>query len=206
MDTSIFNWYLAFGIGFSWLCGVGRYWDNPKADLWQYLGLGSVAYIFILALILWLIIMPLKPNNWSYKNVLLFVSLTSPPAILYAIPVERFMSLELAQLANVWFLAVVATWRVALLLKFLKNAAGLSGLCVLVATLLPLTLIVAVLAALNLEHVVFRVMAGLEDHERSANDGAYSVLVLITYFSVLASPVLLSLYGWFVYKRRTSAN
>ena len=202
LDSSIFNWYLAFGIGFTWLCGVGRYWDNPKAELWQYLGLGSVVYIFFLAFILWLVILPLKPANWSYKNVLLFVSLTAPPAILYAIPVERFMPLKSAQLANVWFLAVVAIWRVALLFKYLKSVAGLSGLCVLVSTLLPLTLIVASLAALNLEHVVFKVMAGLEEHEKSANDSAYTILVVITYFSVLASPVLLSIYGWFIYKRR----
>jgi hypothetical protein len=112
------------------------------------------------------------------------------------------MSLQSAQLANVWFLAVVAIWRVALLLKYLINSAGLSGFCVVVATLLPLTLIVAVLAALNLEHVVFKIMAGLEDHEKSANDSAYMILIVITYFSVMASPVLLSVYGWLVYKRR----
>lgn len=202
LDVTSFNWYLAFGISATWLSGVGRYWDNPKAELWQYLGLGSVAYIFILSLILWLIILPLKPMNWSYKNVLLFVSLTAPPAILYAIPVERFMSLASAQRANVWFLAIVALWRVALLFKYLKNVAGLSGMCVLVATLLPLTLIVTALTALNLEHVVFKIMAGLEDHERSANDAAYTILILITTVSIFASPVLLGLYGWFVYKRR----
>ncbi|MCL6416842.1 hypothetical protein MIB92_14370 [Aestuariirhabdus sp. Z084] len=161
-----------------------------------------MGYIFVLAFILWVIILPLKPANWSYKNVLLFVSLTSPPAILYAIPVERFMSLQSAQLANVWFLAVVAIWRVALLFKYLKSVARLSGFCVIVATLLPLTLIVAVLAALNLEHVVFKLMAGLEEHERSANDSAYTILLLITYFSILSSPVLVGLYGWFVYRRR----
>ena len=198
-DSSIANLYLAFGIGFTWLCGIGRYWDNPKADLWQYLGLGSVAYIFVLALILWLIILPLKPRNWSYKNVLLFVSLTAPPAILYAIPVEQFMTLESAQRANVWFLAVVAIWRVALLLNYLYRVAGLSGLKVIVATLLPLTLIVSLLTALNLEHVVFKIMAGLEDHERSANDSAYMILVMITTFSVMASPFLLGAYGWLIY-------
>ncbi len=112
------------------------------------------------------------------------------------------MSLQSAQLTNVWFLAIVATWRVALLLKYLNTVARLSGLCVLVATLLPLTLIVGALTALNLEHVVFKVMAGLESHEKSANDSAYTILVLITTFSVMASPVLLSLYGWLIYKRR----
>lgn len=203
LDASIFNWYLAFGVFFTWLCGIGRYWDNPRAEIWQYLGLGSVVYIFILALILWLLLWPLKPKRWSYKNVLLFVSLTSPPAILYAIPVERFMSLEAARDANVWFLGVVALWRVLLLLLYLKRVAGLNGLCVLVATLLPLTLIVTVLSILNLEHVVFKIMAGLEDHEKSANDSAYMVLLMITYVSIIASPVLLALYARYVYLKRT---
>ncbi len=171
----------------------------------QYLGLGSVIYIFVLSLIIWLVLLPLKPLQWNYKNVLLFISLTSPPAILYAIPVERYMSLESAQLANVWFLAIVAIWRVLLFFKYLTNSAKLSGLCVLVATLLPLTLIVTLLTVLNLEHVVFKLMAGLEESEKSANDSAYLVLLLITYFSVMASPVLLSLYGWLIFKRRGNA-
>lgn len=202
IDLSIFSWYLAFGIGFSWLCGIGRYWDNPRADLWQYLGLGSVAYIFILALILWLLIWPLKPNHWNYKNVLLFVSMTSPPAILYAIPVERFMTLEAAQTTNVWFLAVVALWRVALLVRYLNSVAGLSGGAIVVATLMPLTLIVSSLTALNLEHVVFRIMAGLEDHEKSANDMAYGILFLITFFSLYTFPFLLVAYLFLVFKIR----
>ena len=205
-DTAILNSYFVFGLALTWLCGIGRYWDNPKAELWQYLGLGSVAYVFVLALILWLIVLPLKPKKWSYKNVLLFVSLTAPPAILYAIPVERFMSLESAQSANVWFLAVVAIWRVALLLNYLYLVADLSGLKVIVATLLPLTLIVSLLTVLNLEHVVFKVMAGLEGHERSANDSAYLILVMITTFSVMASPLLLGAYGWLIYKDKKTNN
>ena len=58
--------------------------------------------------------------------MLIFVTLTSLPALLYAIPVEKFMALEYAQTANVLFLAVVASWRVALLIVFLKRAAGLT--------------------------------------------------------------------------------
>jgi hypothetical protein len=196
------NHYLALGIISAWLAGVGRYWDNPRADLWQYLGLGSVAYIFILAFILWLIVMPLKPANWSYKAVLTFVGMTSPPGILYAIPVERFMTLQGAQEANVFFLAVVAIWRIALLFQFLKTAAKLRGFSIIVALLLPLVLIVTSLTALNLEHVVFKLMAGLEEHEHSQNDLAYSILLLITTFSVMATPVFLILYTGMVYNIR----
>jgi hypothetical protein len=32
--------YLIFGLVLTWLAGVGRYWDSPRADLWQHLGLG----------------------------------------------------------------------------------------------------------------------------------------------------------------------
>lgn len=206
LDTSVFKWYLAFGIGVTWLAGIGRYWDNPRADLWQYLGLGSVAYIFVLAFILWVMIMPLKPANWSYRNVLLFVSLTALPALLYAIPVERFMSLDSAQQANVWFLAVVALWRVALLVIYLHRVARLPVESVIVATLLPLTLIVTALTMLNLEHVVFNIMAGLSEHEPSANDSAYLILMLITWISVLLSPLLLILYFWCVFNPRAGEH
>lgn len=27
--------YLAFGLFFTWFAGVGRYWDNPRAELWR---------------------------------------------------------------------------------------------------------------------------------------------------------------------------
>lgn len=193
--------YLVLGLLSAWIAGIGRYWDNPRAELWQTLGLGSVAYVFVMALILWLLLLPLRPENWKYKSVLTFVGMTSPPAILYAIPVERFVTLDTAQTINVWFLAIVAAWRVVLLFLYLSRSAKLSGGTVLIATLLPLVLIVSALAMLNLEHVVFRIMAGLAEEERSANDAAYGILVLITYFSFFASPVLLIAYVLAIYRR-----
>ena len=112
------------------------------------------------------------------------------------------MELGAAQTTNVWFLAVVATWRVALLVRYLSTVAGLSGGAIVIATLLPLTLIVSSLTALNLEHVVFKIMAGLEDHEKSANDMAYGILFLITYFSVFTFPLLLVGYLLLIFKAR----
>ncbi len=194
--------YLAFGLGMTWLAGIGRYWDNPRAELWQLAGLGSVAYVFSLALLLWLLILPLRPRRWSYRNVLLFVCLTSPPALLYAIPVERFMSGDAALATNAWFLAVVASWRVALLLVFLKRDAGLRVWEAIVACLLPLALIVMALAMLNLEHVVFNLMSGIRAEEQSANDAAYMVVVVLSFFSFTASPLLAIAYLWLVFHRR----
>lgn len=192
--------FLIFGLLFTWLAGVGRYWDNPRASWWQHLGLGSVVYAFVLALIIWAILLALKPKNWSYRNVLLFVTLTSPPAILYAIPVEKFMTTDAAVTANVWFLAIVATWRVALYAVFLRRTAHLSTSRVIVGTLLPIGLVVVTLSILNLEHVVFNLMGGIRQSERSVNDGAYTVVTTLSLLSILLAPVLAIAYAVLVYR------
>jgi len=182
--------YLVFGLFFTWLAGVGRYWDNPRAELWQLAGLGSLAYVFVLAGILWLLLAPLRPKNWSYRNVLTFVMLTAPPALLYAIPVELFMSPTHAAQANALFLAVVATWRVGLLAVFLRRVSRLPWFQLVVATLLPLAIIVVCLAVLNLEHVLFNLMAGIRDEDKTANDMAYSIVFGLAYLSFVSAPIL----------------
>ncbi|SFV71515.1 hypothetical protein MNB_SV-13-1348 [hydrothermal vent metagenome] len=188
------NYYFFFGLVMTWLAGIGRHWDNPRAEIWQYFGLSSVMYVFILAFIIWILIKPLKPQNWSYKGVLIFVMLTSPTAFFYAIPVERYFSMDTAQTMNVWFLLLVALWRVILFFLYLKRVAKLKSIVIVTAMLLPLVLIVSTLTALNLEHVVFRLMAGITEEERSGNDGAYAILWLISTLSVMLSPVFLLSY------------
>jgi hypothetical protein len=185
------NWkHLVFGICCTWIVGMGRYWDNPRVGLLQHLGVGSVVYIFLLSTFLWLIVYPLRPQHWSYFRVLTFVSLVSPPAILYAIPVEKFMSLNAASLNNAWFLAIVAGWRVALLLFFLRRLGNLDWFSITVAALLPLTLIIVALTLLNLERVVFDLMGGFV--KPSGNDSAYVVLLILTWVSILLFiPILL---------------
>ncbi len=190
--------YLAWGLFVTWLAGMGRYWDHPNANWWQYAGLGSVAYVFVLSAFLWVIVAPLRPRNWSFVAVLIFVTLTSLPAVLYAIPVEKFMSLGAAQTANVIFLAIVASWRVALLIVFLKRAAALTATGVVVASLLPLTIIVTALAALNLEKAVFEIMGG--NMQQTQNDAAYFILLVITVLSVILSPIMLIIYCVLVYR------
>jgi hypothetical protein len=177
--------HLAFGLLCTWLVGMGRYWDNPRVSILQHLGVGSVIYIFALALLIFLIVWPLRPKDWSYFRVLTFISLVSPPALLYAIPVERVFNLDVANSINVWFLALVAAWRVALLVFYLRRSGALDWISVVTAALLPLTLIVVTLLFLNLEKVVFDIMGGVNREQRSGNDAAYEVLTLLTLLSVL---------------------
>jgi hypothetical protein len=174
--------HLYLGLLSTWLVGIGRYWDNPRVSLLQHLGIGSLLYIVFLSFLLWLIIWSLRPKHWSYFRVLTFVSLVSPPAILYAIPVQYFFSLETANYINVIFLAIVATWRVALLVFFLRRAGELDWFSVVIGTLLPIELIIVTLTLLNLERVVFDFMRGIIDP--SPNDGAYILLIWLTYISL----------------------
>jgi hypothetical protein len=144
----------------------------------------------------WLVVWPLRPKDWSYSKVVTFVSLTSAPAILYAIPVERFFSLDVARSVNAWFLAVVAAWRFALLIFFLRKYAQLGAFQTIVAACLPLKMIVTTLTALNLERAVFDIMGGLRERAGTANDTAYAVLFTLTYFSaILSVPLLLCYVG-----------
>jgi hypothetical protein len=193
--------HLAVGLLCTWIVGVGRYWDNPRVQLLQHLGIGSIAYVFILSLFLWLIVWPLRPRNWSYFRVLVFVSLVSPPAILYALPVEKFYSLDTANSLNVLFLAIVAAWRVALLVFFLRRLGELDGFSIVVATLLPLTLIIVTLTVLNLEKAVFDFMGGVR--EGTASDASYGILFLLSSFSILLFlPLLLCYLALIVTARR----
>jgi hypothetical protein len=200
---SFSNRHLLFGLFCTWLVGMGRWWDDPGARLVQHLGLGSVVYVFILSGIIWLLVLPLTPRNWSYKHVLTFVSLTSLPAALYAIPVERFVSLDAAITLNTLFLGVVAVWRVSLFLFYLGRHGALHWFYRVVVGILPLCAIVFTLAVLNLHRVVFNVMGGLREVDRAAHDGEYGLLfglALLSYLSIL--PLLAAYFGIIVHAHR----
>ena len=192
--------HLILGLAATWIVGVGRYWDNPRASTLQHLGVGSLIYVLALSTFLWLLGLPLRPERWSFFTVLTFVTLTAPPGLLYALPVERFLSPAAARGANLWFLAVVASWRVALYAQFLRRYAGLPRPLRVVQLLLPLTLVVTALSILNLERAVFDVMGGVR--ETTSADTAYAVLIALTLVSFTAFPVLLIFYLHFAARRR----
>lgn len=184
--------HLIFGLLCALIVGIGRYWDNPRVEFLQHLGIGSVIYVFALALFLWLLVAPLKPKDWSYSKVLTFVSLVSPPAILYSIPIEFFTNMPTANAINAWFLLIVSLWRVSLLVFFLKRFAQLSWTATVTSAVLPLNIIVVSLVVLNLERVVFNIMGGID--ESSPNQTAYGILWFISLFSVIVFPICLIIY------------
>jgi len=185
----------------TWIVGMGRYWDDPEAKILQHLGLGSVVYIFVLAGFIWLILLPYKLEKWNYFTIVTFLGLTSFPAIFYAIPVELYFSMDVANTMNVWFLAVVAAWRLGLLYYFLKHFTKLSKGNIITVTLMPICLIISTLTVLNLHRVVFSIMGGVS--EPTAHDDSYFVLVILTQLSLLLTIPLIISYGIGIYKSRT---
>jgi hypothetical protein len=182
--TSLNRKHLRLGLIMTWLVGIGRWWEDPRANLFQHLGIGSVIYIFVLAFFLWLIIWPAcVETRPSYFNLLTFISLTAPPAILYAIPIRTMFDVHTGQTIRLCMLALVAGWRVALLAFYLTRGLQFGSTRATVITVLPLTIIVVSLALVNLEKVVFDFMGGAHPEDMSVNDSAYGVLFLISMLS-----------------------
>lgn len=87
-------------------------------------------------------------------------------------------------------LLIVAAWRVALLLFFLRRVGQLNGFSIVIAGLLPLTLIVVSLTMLNLEKAVFDFMGGIRDG--TASDASYGTLFMLSLLSFwMIIPLLL---------------
>jgi hypothetical protein len=160
----------------TWVVGIGRWWDDEKASLLLRSGLGSVAYTCILAGLFWLVVLPLRPRDWTYPKVLTLVAMTAPPGIVHAIPIERIFDLTTANVVNLCSLAAVATWRAALVVHFLVRSAAIGWASALVCSLLPITAIVTALSALNLHRVVFNITGS---YSRTVHDETYGVLVLL---------------------------
>ena len=196
--------HLAGGILATWLVGMGRYWDHPRANLLQYLGTGSVAYVFVLAAILWLSFGLLHPRHHSYRGILTFITMTSPPAMLYAIPVERFTDPDTAAHLNIGFLAAVACWRIALVIFYAMRALELPAVAAAAGLALPVLGIIVSLAILNLDHVVFDFMGGIEKDRSgvlAGREAAYMATLGLTWISILAFIPTLLVYAGAVFWR-----
>lgn len=114
----------SFGMGLLWVLGAALARRYDRADLlaepWHLVMplLVSTFNGTILFLLLWLCFLRKAENRASFfeewRLLLAMFWMTAPLAWLYAVPVERFLSSYDAALANLWFLAVVAGWRVIL--------------------------------------------------------------------------------------------
>ncbi len=184
---------------------MGRWWEDPRAGVAQHLGIGSLVYVFVLSLFLWLMIWPLTPRPGSYLNLLTVVTLTAPPGILYAVPVRHWFDLAFAQQLRLGFLAIVATWRVLLLGYYLAVGRGLSGVLTFMGTAFPLTVIIVALFALNLENAAFDLMRDIRPEEATVNDTAYGILFPLSLLSLALFALLLLPWGFLAIRKAWTA-
>jgi hypothetical protein len=186
--------HLVFGLVATWIVGMGRWWDDPGAHLVQKLGLGSVVYVFALATVLWLFLLPLRTGPLPWRHVLTLVTLTAPPAAIYAIPVERWMSVEDAIGVNMGFLAVVASWRVAIVVVWMRRALGFLWRDIAAGLFVPLAGVAWTIAAVNPERAnVIEIMGGVRPP--TPGDGAMEILQGFGCISILLALPMLFVYS-----------
>lgn len=153
------------GFATTWLVGIARNWDYPEAPEFARMGLGSLAYILILAFVLFVMAWPISYEKRNYWHVLTGISMTAAPGLVYGVPVEMFMSTEGAQGANLIFLLVVASWRVGLASHYLFKGCENGIREVLAILLLPISLIILALVWTGRAGYVMQLMGGLRrDH------------------------------------------
>jgi hypothetical protein len=192
--------YLAIGAGLTWIVGLGRYWDNESAPLLLRSGITSLLYAVVLSGFIWLLVLGLKPERWSYRNVLLMVTMTALPGLIYAIPVEMFMDAQSASATNMIFLAIVAVWRMALYYTFLKRVSKLPAYPLLVAWLLPPAIIVAALGVYGALYAIAAGMGGVRD-EADPNLASMEAIALVGLASWICLPILIPAYAFFALTR-----
>lgn len=196
-------WHLCLGLVFTWIVGMGRWWDDPNAIVLQRFGVGSVVYVFVLSLMLWFDAKLLcREEGFTYGVVLTYVTMTSPPAILYTIPVELWNDGSGTAIWNSTFLGVVATWRVAMLVRFYR-LFGLTRLETLAATGAPLSALVLALGCSGTATAVASSMGGYRDEgARVAAELASMAMIVGFVGCVVLGPVYLVI----VVRRRRERN
>jgi hypothetical protein len=200
-DYDRLGWpHLALGVLCTWLVGIGRNWDLATAPPYAKAGLGSLAYILVFSLVLWCFARPLAGPGRSYVWMLTVISMTAIPGLVYAIPVERFMPLQDAQITNLAFLAFVATWRVCLAFHVLLRGMALGQGESLAAMALPICLLIIGLVQSGRAKATFELMGGLRDATPTSQDSVNAIVLLLYCLSVPGAAVAFIFYMFTYWK------
>jgi hypothetical protein len=186
----------AIGLGLLFVisAGLAREYDGEDllAEPWYILipVAASLATSFVLFVILFaapLIHRLPRPRFLAgYRSFLGLYWMTAPLAWLYAVPYERFMSAPKAVEANMWTLALVAAWRVVLMIRV---ATVLMGYQMFAALFLVMCFAdCVVLTALQLiPRPIVSIMGGARMTE--SDQVIYNITSLICFFGWLTLPL-----------------
>ena len=187
------------GLLFVVSAGFAREYDGEflVAEPWH-VGIPLVASLVgcgILTCLVWLLAWRRQVQEVSFggtfRALLNLYWMTAPLAWVYAIPVERLLSPTAATVANLGLLAIVATWRVALMVRCVGVLYGAS----VISAAAPVLLFSTVIAWIALRLVpspVFMIMGGVRLTE--SEEIILSTRLLIEASCVLTAPVWLLCY------------
>ncbi len=132
----------------------------------------------------------------SYRAFLSLFWMTAPLAWLYAIPYERFLSAGDATAANLWTLALVAAWRVALMTRVISVLTG-RGLASSFCLVMAVADAVALAAVYLMPRPLLTLMAGIGLTESDAF--LQGTAMLVSCLGILSAPLwgLLGLLAYF---------
>ncbi len=126
------------------------------------------------------------PFLTAYRSFLALFWMTAPLAWLYAVPYERFLSPGAATSANLWTLALVAAWRVALMVRVVSVLTG-SRAIPSFFLVMAFADAVAVTAVALMPKPVFALMGGVRQTESEALIAAATFQVMA--LGILTAPV-----------------
>ena len=189
-----FGYYFSFILVVTWLVGVGRYWHNPDSLIWQRAGLSSLIYIFVVSQLLYLVVLPLRPKNWSYKEAFVLLGLTSLPGLLYAFPLESFMSFFETQIANALLFLVIGAWRFALCARSIYTLTKIGFWPTITATLVFIAAVNIPLALINMGRPILSEYR----EDQAPYDLIYLIIVLYAFTLRYQLPIFAG-YGLFIY-------
>jgi hypothetical protein len=135
-----------------------------------------------------------------YQSFLTLFWMTAPLAWLYAVPYERFLSPGGATKANLWTLALVAAWRVALMVRVVSVITGRNVLYSICLVMLFAD-VAAITAVSMIPQPVINVMGGVRHNESEIAISNATFLVVV--LGIISAPLWVSgalTTAWFVGK------
>lgn len=198
LEVASSRWSILIGILFVISAGLAREYDgeNLLHEPWHALrplgaSLVSGTTLFLLVhLVAWM-----KSGKSESNPPGFFVSwmrfmgvfwMTAPMAWLYAIPYERWTSPVDAIKLNLWTLAIVALWRVVLMVRVIQVIYGIKGIFAFFLVMIFSDAVVFTVIT-TVPTPVIDVMGGIRQSERDAL--LASVTFSVTILSILTAPV-----------------
>jgi hypothetical protein len=139
------------------------------------------------------------PPLGGYLDFLGLYWLTAPLALVYAVPVERFMSAADATRANLWLLGLVALWRVVLMARVVSVLYRIGFFTAMFIVMLFGDTVAVILLSMT-ELPIVAIMGGIRLSE--SESALYSTVMLLRVLTVLSWPVWLIGAGVAVFRQQ----